>query len=55
MGCIVVACNSGGPLESVEDGVTGFLREPTVEKWSQKISDLLSFAIEDREKMRKAA
>ena len=25
MGCIVMACNSGGPLESVENGVTGFL------------------------------
>lgn len=25
MGCIVMACNSGGPLESVDNGVTGYL------------------------------
>ena len=25
MGCIVLACNSGGPLESVADGSTGYL------------------------------
>lgn len=25
MGCIVIACNSGGPLESVANGETGFL------------------------------
>ena len=25
----VIACNSGGPLESVVDGCTGFLRPPT--------------------------
>jgi len=28
MGCVVIACNSGGPLESVEDGKTGFLVSP---------------------------
>jgi alpha-1,3/alpha-1,6-mannosyltransferase len=25
MKCIVMACNSGGPLESIEHGQTGFL------------------------------
>jgi alpha-1,3/alpha-1,6-mannosyltransferase len=25
LGCVVIACNSGGPLESIEDGETGFL------------------------------
>lgn len=25
MGCIVMACNSGGPLESVDHGKTGYL------------------------------
>ena len=25
----VIACNSGGPTESIVDGVTGFLCEPT--------------------------
>ena len=34
MGCVVIACNSGGPLESVQDGVTGFLRAPEVDQWS---------------------
>jgi len=28
MGCIVMACNSGGPLESVDNGVTGYLQAP---------------------------
>jgi len=28
MGCIVMACNSGGPLESVANDVTGFLQPP---------------------------
>ena len=31
MGCIVVACNSGGPLESIDNGNTGFLRPPKEE------------------------
>jgi len=38
MGCIAFACNSGGPLESVEDGVTGFLMEPKTEVWAAKIT-----------------
>ena len=42
MGCIVVACNSGGPLESVDDGNTGFLRPPKEEKWGEIIKELLS-------------
>lgn len=33
MGCIVIACNSGGPLESVADKETGFLIEPDHKKW----------------------
>ena len=28
LGAVVIACNSGGPLESIEDGKTGFLRQP---------------------------
>lgn len=30
MGCIALACNSGGPLESVKDGQTGFLMPPNL-------------------------
>ena len=35
MGCIVMACNSGGPLESVDHGKTGYLLPPDPEKWGQ--------------------
>ena len=41
IGCVVIACNSGGPLESVEDGVTGFLLPPKTEIWGDKISEML--------------
>ena len=41
MGCIVIACNSGGPLESVADGETGYLIEPDPVKWGSKIDLLL--------------
>ena len=40
MGCIVFACNSGGPLESVADGETGFLLEPDEKIWGQKLYSL---------------
>jgi alpha-1,3/alpha-1,6-mannosyltransferase len=33
LGCIVIACNSGGPLESVADGKTGYLLSPDAEEW----------------------
>ena len=33
MGCIALACNSGGPLESVEHGVSGYLMPPDPEVW----------------------
>ena len=42
MGCIAFACNSGGPLESVKDGVTGYLMEPNPSLWSQKIGEILN-------------
>lgn len=41
MGCIVMACNSGGPLESVADGKTGYLQPPVPEQWGQRIYELL--------------
>ncbi|XP_056141967.1 alpha-1,3/1,6-mannosyltransferase ALG2 isoform X2 [Lampris incognitus] len=39
--CPVVAVNSGGPLESVEDAETGFLREPTAEAFSGAMERLV--------------
>lgn len=37
----VIACNSGGPKESVKHGVTGLLCEPTPQSFSQAMSLLL--------------
>ena len=33
-GSIVIACNSGGPLESIENNRTGFLIEPNPNMWA---------------------
>ena len=55
MGCIAFACNSGGPLESVKDGVTGFLMEPKVEIWSQKIAEILNGSQDKMARMRENA
>jgi len=38
---VVIACNSGGPLETIVDGVTGFLREPIPEDWAKVMLELL--------------
>ncbi|ESP03610.1 hypothetical protein LOTGIDRAFT_224255 [Lottia gigantea] len=35
MQCPVIAVNSGGPLETIEDGKTGFLCEPIPEKFAK--------------------
>ena len=37
LGCIVIACDSGGPLESIKHGETGFLRKPDSAIWAQQI------------------
>ncbi|XP_034030796.1 alpha-1,3/1,6-mannosyltransferase ALG2 [Thalassophryne amazonica] len=39
--CPVIAVNSGGPLESVADGETGFLCDPTAEAFSQAMERLV--------------
>jgi len=41
MGCTVIACNSGGPLESIANEKTGYLIEPSEEKWGNRIFDIL--------------
>ncbi|XP_012723218.2 alpha-1,3/1,6-mannosyltransferase ALG2 isoform X1 [Fundulus heteroclitus] len=40
-GCPVIAVNSGGPLESVADGETGFLCEPAAEAFSKAMERLI--------------
>jgi len=40
-GCIPLACNSGGPIESVDDGVTGYLLDPQEpETWADKLKEI---------------
>lgn len=48
LGCIVIACNSGGPLESIEDGNTGFLLSPNESQWGNQISRILNFSEKER-------
>jgi alpha-1,3/alpha-1,6-mannosyltransferase len=38
----VVACASGGPLESVLNGRTGFLCQPTAAEWADAMAALLA-------------
>jgi len=38
----VVACNSGGPLETIVDGSTGFLRSPEPRQWADAIRELVN-------------
>jgi alpha-1,3/alpha-1,6-mannosyltransferase len=37
----VIACNSGGPVETVKDGETGFLCNPTPEEFSLAMAKLI--------------
>lgn len=37
----VIACNSGGPVESIRDGMTGYLCNPTPEDFSQAMAKLI--------------
>ena len=37
----VIACNSGGPVETVKDGVTGFLCDSTPESFSLAMAKFL--------------
>ena len=41
LGCVVIACNSGGPLESIRHGETGYLLKPEVDEWADKIGYLM--------------
>ena len=55
MGCIALACNSGGPLESVADGQTGFLMPPNSEVWGKKITEILNGPKDQLTRMQKNA
>lgn len=37
----VIACNSGGPLETIKNGVTGFLCDPTPHDFSLDMAKLI--------------
>jgi alpha-1,3/alpha-1,6-mannosyltransferase len=40
-GCIPLACNSGGPTESIKDGVTGYLLDADdIKKWAEKLEEI---------------
>ncbi|KAJ6232695.1 alpha amylase [Anaeramoeba flamelloides] len=41
-GCPVVATNTGGPLESVKNGITGFLSEPNENEFGSSIKKILT-------------
>ncbi|RDX61801.1 Alpha-1,3/1,6-mannosyltransferase ALG2, partial [Mucuna pruriens] len=38
----VIACNSGGPVESIKNGVTGFLCDPTPQEFSLAMGNLIN-------------
>lgn len=37
----VIACNSGGPVETIKNGVTGFLCGPTPVEFSRAMAELI--------------
>ena len=44
-GCIVFACNSGGPTESLVDGKTGFLLNgDSPSEWAKKLEEVFNLA-----------
>ncbi|KAL8445794.1 hypothetical protein Emed_005350 [Eimeria media] len=47
LGCPPVACDSGGPMETIIDGETGFLCSPTPEAFSAALARLLRLSTED--------
>ena len=54
-GRIVIACNSGGPLESISHGNTGYLVEPNPKAFSDSILKVLELNDFEYEKFSKTA
>jgi len=44
----VIACNSGGPLESVVQGETGYLCKPLAEKFAAAMKELMAKGVSER-------
>lgn len=42
LGCTVIACNSGGPLESIVHGKTGYLMPPDSSFWAEQIANVIT-------------
>lgn len=42
MECTVIACNSGGPLESIVHGETGYLLPPEPALWTDQINEIMT-------------
>lgn len=43
-----IACNSGGPLESIAEGDTGYLRPPKAEEWAKAMETLMDEEVAGR-------
>lgn len=41
LGTPVIACDSGGPLETIVDGKTGFLRAADPKQWAEAVKRFL--------------
>lgn len=55
LGTIVMACDNGGPLESIENGKTGFNLKSDAKIWGNKMHDIAYTNKIDTTKMKKAA
>ena len=50
-GLPVLACDSGGPTESVVDGQTGWLRAPDAALWAQTFAEVVALPEAERERL----
>ena len=53
-GLPVLAVNNGGPVETIIDGITGYLRPATKTEWSSAIIKLLNLSKGEQEEMSQA-
>ena len=58
-GLPVLACDSGGPIESIvnspEDKFTGWLKTPDADVWADALTEILDLSPEDREALGRRA